>query len=131
MTDATTIWADTLPVTDQLVLEVLLARHRLGEHCWTFPNRLRPALRRLEALRLITWKNGVVERTCIAHLTDRGRALLDASYQPPLVKALMQAAAAAPVVAHPNGYPVQAVPNTDLFSILNTTREKRWERTTP
>lgn len=80
MTDSTSIDPDELPVTDQLVLGVLLARYRLGERCWTFPNRLRPTLRRLEALRLITWKPGVVERTCIAHLTGQGRALLDASY---------------------------------------------------
>ena len=35
---------DSLPPTQYLVLEVLAARARLGEACWTFPSRLKPAL---------------------------------------------------------------------------------------
>ena len=36
--------ADALPPTQQLVLEVLGARSRLGENVWTFASRLGQAL---------------------------------------------------------------------------------------
>lgn len=38
---------DKLPPTQYLILEVLSARHRLGEQSWPFPNVLRPALNAL------------------------------------------------------------------------------------
>lgn len=75
---------DALPPTQQLLLEVLAARARLGENAWTFPTRLRPALEALARAGLIWWKHGVIERTCLAGLTDEGRAYaLSASYSVP------------------------------------------------
>ena len=75
---------DTLPPTQQLVLEVLAARSRLGENAWTFPSRLVPTLEALSRAGLIWWKSGVAERTCLAGLTDSGRAaVLLAGYAPP------------------------------------------------
>jgi hypothetical protein len=59
-----------------MVLDVLAARWRLGEHAWTFPAKLRPALRALEDRHLVWWKVGVEEGTCLAVLTEKGRALV-------------------------------------------------------
>jgi hypothetical protein len=81
-----------LPPTQALVLEVLAARARLGETHWTFSTRHRPALEALAKRGLLWWKEGVVERTCMAFLTDAGRqATLSATYQTPAVRLLEEA----------------------------------------
>jgi hypothetical protein len=73
-----------LPPTQALVLEVLAARWRLGEKCWTFAAAHRPALRTLAERGLITWKDGSIERTCLAWLTVEGRkAALSDTYKGP------------------------------------------------
>jgi hypothetical protein len=75
---------DALPPTQYLVMEVLSARARLGETCWPFPDRLRPALTALADLGLLRWQPGNVPHTCRTFLTDAGRrAALDDAYQPP------------------------------------------------
>lgn len=74
----------TLPPTQQLVLEVLAARLRLGEPTWTFSTRMRAALEALEAGGWIGWKEGVVHATANVWLTEAGRhAALDPNYRPP------------------------------------------------
>ena len=79
---------DTLPITQQLVLEVLAARTRLGEKLWTFPAGAQRALNLLESRGLVTQMHGTVERTVRASLTDAGRALaLDPDYTPPAQRA--------------------------------------------
>lgn len=78
----------TLPPTQSLVLEVLAARARLGETCWTFSTRHRPALEALTKRGLLWWKSGVMPRTCVAFLTDAGReAVFGKDYTPPVVRA--------------------------------------------
>jgi len=73
-----------LTPTEDLVLEVLAARHRLGEHLWTFTTRHRPAVRRLEARKLVTWKHGPVENTLLVALTTDGIAhAISPNYTPP------------------------------------------------
>lgn len=75
---------DNLPVTQVLVLEVLAARWRLGERIWTLTRTTRQALDALEALGLVGYKGGIVERTYLAWLTKAGReAMLDSQYQAP------------------------------------------------
>lgn len=44
---------DKLPPTQYLILDVLVARHRLGHKIWPFPSTLRYAIRMLEAAGLI------------------------------------------------------------------------------
>jgi hypothetical protein len=61
-----------LPPTQYLLMEVLAARHRLGEHVWTFPNACRPAARRLEAAGLIRWKDSPAPGCFTAWMTDHG-----------------------------------------------------------
>jgi len=75
---------DALPPTQYLVLEVLGARHRLGENLWPFRSTLAPALRRLEQLGLVWTMHGSVENTIRAGLTAPGRdAVLSSTYTPP------------------------------------------------
>ncbi|GAB7053230.1 hypothetical protein [Catenuloplanes indicus] len=83
---------DQLPPTQALLLEVLAARYRLGEHLWTFPSSCTSAARGLSGRGLIGWKGGVAPRTIQAWLTDAGRqvCLLD-GYEPAPVKAAREA----------------------------------------
>ncbi len=75
---------DTLPPTQYLVLDVLAARHRLGENLWPFPSTLAPALRALEQLGLVWTMHGCVENTVRAGLTETGKdAVLSTEYIPP------------------------------------------------
>jgi hypothetical protein len=73
-----------LTLTEDLIMEVLAARHRLGENIWPFDSALRPRLRALAGLGLIGYKGGIVEGTCNAWMTDEGRRrFLDPTYTPP------------------------------------------------
>ena len=85
MTDAQRTYAsETLSLTQELIMEVLAARYRLGERIWPFPATAIRALNTLEGLGLIGHKSGVVERTRNAWLTDYGKAsVLSDSYLPP------------------------------------------------
>jgi len=51
--------------TEELILEVLTARIRLGETCWTFDSKFTRQARALEGLGLVTWKSGIVEKTIL------------------------------------------------------------------
>jgi hypothetical protein len=76
---------DALPPTQYLVLEVLAARHRSGEHMWTFPSRLGPALRALEHAGLVSVMHGIAPRTLRARLTEAGEdASMSAVYNKPV-----------------------------------------------
>lgn len=73
-----------LPPTQALVLEILAARHRLGETWWTFSTRHLTALRPLEKRGLVGLMHGNVARTCLACLTEAGRkAALSETYEGP------------------------------------------------
>ena len=75
---------DSLPPTEYLILEVLAARTRLGEHAWTFPARLNKALESLARRGLVSWKAASIERHSLAWLTALGReSALSATYTPP------------------------------------------------
>lgn len=73
--------------TQELILEVLAARVRLGETLWTFSSRHGRALRSLQALGYVTLMHGTVERTVRASLTVKGRAeALSDRYVPPVLQ---------------------------------------------
>lgn len=75
---------DDLPLTQELIMEVLAARYRLGENLWPFPTKVKRSLDALESLGLIGHKSGVVERTRNAWLTDLGKAsVLSPTYTTP------------------------------------------------
>jgi hypothetical protein len=78
---------NALTPMQQLVLEVLGARLRLGHEVWTFTrsDALTKALRALAAVGYLGWKSGVVQGTALVWLTDAGRWLiLDPQYVPPI-----------------------------------------------
>lgn len=76
-----------LTPTQNLVLEVLAARHRLGERIWTFDSRLTQTIMGLGRLNLVTPIDGNVERTIRASLTKEGeKFVLDPGYSSPLDK---------------------------------------------
>lgn len=105
-----------LPLSQELIMEVLGARYRLGEHMWPFPNRAKRALDALASLGLLNHKSGIVERTRNAWLTDLGRAsVLSADYVPAVRRRvaphaameLAGQAARAPIPALPRRAPVR------------------------
>lgn len=85
LTVVSAVNVDSLPPTQQLILDVLAARHRLGEQLWTFPAKgMRRPMDALANAGLIGWKSGVTEGTVRAWLTEAGRdAVLYAGYEPP------------------------------------------------
>lgn len=62
-----------LSPSEELILEVLAARWRLGEHDWPFANVHRPAFRRLETRGLVNLDSGPTGGTTSVSLTDAGR----------------------------------------------------------
>lgn len=79
---------DTIPTTpiQELILEVLAARHRLGEHVWTFDRNgpVTMALHYLAKVGLVEFKSGIVEKSYLVWLTDAGRGQqLSPNYQVP------------------------------------------------
>lgn len=60
--------------TQDLILELLAARYRLGEQAWTFDSRHSGVADQLGALGLVWWKRSVVEKTILIGLTEKGRA---------------------------------------------------------
>lgn len=64
-----------LTPTEELIIDVLVARFRLGDTLWTFDLRNAAALRRLESRGLINRMGGIVENTERAWLTEK--ALLE------------------------------------------------------
>jgi hypothetical protein len=86
-----TVDVDKLPATQELVLEVLAARHRLGEQVWTMSRKqgVTKALTELQKLGLVNFDSGVVEDTWLASLTTKGReAVLSPRYRPPFMASM-------------------------------------------
>lgn len=73
-----------LTPTEDLLIEVLAARHRTGETVWTFATTHARTVRILAEKGLVAWKSGVIEKTILVWLTDDGRAYaLDEEYTHP------------------------------------------------
>lgn len=74
---------DKLSPTQELMLEVLAARYRLGEWVWPFDSRLSAHARKLADLGYIRLIDGNVPKTFRATLTDRGvKRGTDPLYEP-------------------------------------------------
>lgn len=82
----TVVDVDSLPPMQEMMLDVLAARYRTGEHLWTFPTK--PAFVRaahqLARLGLVGMGGGVAPKTIQVWLTDAGEAavLLDGHENP-------------------------------------------------
>lgn len=76
-----------LPPTQYLIMEVLAARHRTGEHLWTFPSNLAVPLRALEDAELVLVMHGITSGTIRARLTEAGRKyVLKPGYVSPIAE---------------------------------------------
>lgn len=83
-----------LTPTQDLVMEVLAARHRLGEVVWPFVRStgVTRAIHALIAQGLVWTMNGQVERSIRVGLTEEGREwVLDTSYVSPAEKRWLKA----------------------------------------
>lgn len=73
--------------TEELILEVLVARARLGEGVWTFEGRNAVALNSLEDKGYVVTMHGVTENTIRAWLTKKATAeFISEKYRPPIIK---------------------------------------------
>ena len=74
----------TVTAKEELALEVLAARFRLGENIWTFHSKHGRTLSDLEEKGLVYTMHGVVQGTIRAGLTDEGKAaMLSDTYTAP------------------------------------------------
>ena len=73
--------------TEDLVLEVLIARWRLGELLWTFDSQASPAIEKLADKGWVTSMHGITENTVRATLTSKAVAKwLVYDYIPPIAR---------------------------------------------
>lgn len=83
----TAVDVDKLPPTQQLILEILTARARLGEPSWPFADRLGPAIAALKRLGLVENLGSVVNGHTRVEFTDAGRdRMLGSGYVSPIEK---------------------------------------------
>lgn len=76
-----------LTPTEELVLEVLVARTRLGERIWPFDSKVSRQVMSLENKGFVHSMSGNVERSIRAYLTDEAFATyLSFDYVPPIAK---------------------------------------------
>ena len=77
--------------TEDLIMETLAARCRLGETFWPFSTKVSKALRSLEDQGYITTMHGMVEYTIRASLTDKGVSeYMNDRYLSPLEKKVLK-----------------------------------------
>lgn len=82
---------EDLTPSEELFIELLIARHRLGECVWTFSNRQLRIARRLEEKGYIGSKGGVTEGNFRAWLTDDAKKVLLAyPYVAPVIRKLKE-----------------------------------------
>lgn len=69
--------------TQDLILNVLAARYRLGENLWTFDSNLTKQAKQLADRGLVFTTHGITENTIRIGLTEAGKAAtLDPGYRP-------------------------------------------------
>lgn len=77
-----------LTAAEELFVEVLIARHRLGETMWNFSIRELNVARRLTKKGYIETKAGITQGNFRAWLTDEAREVLlyNINYVPPILR---------------------------------------------
>jgi len=141
--------AETLPgltPTEDLLLEVLIARHRLGERLWTFEARHRKAIGSLADKGLVASMHGIVEHTVRASLTPAAiKAYVSPKYVPPILRQPTEGGDAAetvvrhewvptikggwaPLAAPSQFRPESRGPDTEILHRTVTTTTTRWRR---
>lgn len=78
-----------LTPTEELVMEVLSARYRLGETQWSMSTKHGKSLAALADKGMLTFRSGVTERTYLVQMTEEGRTeYVTKGYTAPLEKQL-------------------------------------------
>jgi hypothetical protein len=78
-----------LTPSEDLFLEALIARYRLGESIWTFESRHKKTAESLAQKGFVGWKGGIIEKTIRVWFTAEGAAeYLSYPYEPPILKGL-------------------------------------------
>lgn len=76
-----------LPLTQELIVEVLIARYRLGELLWPFPTRAGRSLRALTDKGIIGYQSASTEGSYNVWFTDEGKKrYLSFNYVPPILR---------------------------------------------
>lgn len=76
-----------LTPTENLILELLIARFRLGERLWTFDSNVRKQVVSLASKGYAHEMNGIVPQTVRARLSDEAIAMyVSFDYVPPIAK---------------------------------------------
>lgn len=104
---------ESLTPSEYLMMEVLAARHRLGETLWTFPKDQSPTARKLEARGLVWSKSGIAQGTIQVYLTSAGIKAwkLDQEYSTP----------APPGWSRRPGRPFSELGSTGMLWLINRT----------
>lgn len=73
--------------TEELILEVLAARYRLGENNWSFHKRFKSKIDFLAQRGYVNYKASSVENFLLVSFTDKGKEeCLHYDYNPPILK---------------------------------------------
>lgn len=76
-----------LPLTQELIVEVLIARYRLGELLWPFPTSAGKSLKALTDKGIIGYQAASVEKHYNVWFTDAGKKrYLSFNYVPPILR---------------------------------------------
>lgn len=76
-----------LPLTQELIVEVLIARYRLGEMLWPFPTRAGKSLQALTDKGIIGYQSASTEGSYNVWFTDEGKKrYLSFNYVPPILR---------------------------------------------
>lgn len=76
-----------LTPTEELMLEVIVARVRTGEQLWTFNTRFTAVAESLTNKGYVNWKSGIVEKTILVWLTkEANEELITPKWKIPLLK---------------------------------------------
>lgn len=76
-----------LTPSEELVLEVLASRYRLGHNEWPFSSKHRKVLNSLQSKNYIYVESGKVQNTYDVSLTAKGKeATVSETYTPPIYK---------------------------------------------
>ncbi len=75
---------EKLTPTEDLILDLLVARYRLGEYQWPLSNKLVNVIHSLAARGYVNSRHGNVEKTYLVRLTDEAVAefVTDSEYTP-------------------------------------------------
>ena len=94
--------------TEELILDTLVARARLGENVWPFSTKFQRQCERLQQEGLVTVAHGNVEKTVRVALTAHGRReyLETVHYQSPLEKRLGDTIQHVLGIIDPKNFPV-------------------------